>query len=142
MPEPVLYKATVHMRWRNRQSGEWSDVFGGQVVEFDEFDFADPADLTDPVTRPPFTCLESLEGVLASGAFVVFDPATARDVDAMSRDEMIEILVAADRGGDLMPQHPVEELRPRVAALFAEEDASAPAPSPVAAEPEAVEDDS
>lgn len=124
---PTLYKATVHIRWRNRATAMWSDVFGGQVVEFDEFDFADPADLDDPVSRPAFTCLESLEAVLASGAFVAFDPATARDVSLMSRDEMIEILVAAGRADGLGMQHPIEALRPLVESLFAEQDAAAAA---------------
>jgi hypothetical protein len=128
--EPVLYKATVHMRWRNRLSGVWNDVFGGQVMEFDEGDFATAEQLaTDQ--REPFLTMTSLEDVLASGAFVVFDPATARDVDAMSRDEMIEILAAAGRADGLSPQHPMEELRPMVTTLFASEDAAA-----------AVEDDS
>lgn len=109
---PVLYKATVALRWRNSISHEWNDVVGGQVVDFDEGDFGDRRSLT------------SLEDVLERGAFVVFDPARARDVSYMSRDEMIEILVAAGKGEDLSPQARDVDLAPLVQAHLDAEDAA------------------
>lgn len=127
-PERTLYKATVHMRWSNRATGAWNDVFGGQVVDFDEFDFATAEDLAAD-QRPPFTCLTSLEDVLASGAFVVFDPAKAREVESMGRDEMLELLSANGQDELLKTmgghQASEDELRPLVRNLFAVEDAAA-----------------
>jgi hypothetical protein len=105
---PELYKAQVRVRWRNAQSGIYNDVAGGEVVTFDDGDFGGGRQLI------------SLEDVLARGLFVPFDPAAKVTSATMSRDEMLEVLVAAGKGEGLRHDMPAEELRPLVAAHLGE----------------------
>lgn len=100
---PELYKAQVHVRWRNAKSGIYNDIFGGDVVTFDEGDFGGGRSLI------------SLEDVLARGLFVPFDPGAPVTAETMSRDEMLELLTRAGKSEGLSHSMPAEELRPRVA---------------------------
>lgn len=113
--EPVLYKAQVGVRWRNRTTGQYTSAAAGTVVEFDEGDFSAPGQLPDRT-------LTSLEDVLARGLFVLFDPDTAGDVEHMSRDEMLHLLAsmgAVAPGGEPWPHNtPAEDLRPAVQAAL------------------------
>ena len=101
---PGLYKATVHIRWMNPRTRVYNDVRGGDVVSFEEGDFGDPRSLI------------SLENVLDRGLFVPFDKALVGKVDAMSRDEMLEMLDKAGKADELDRSTPAEALRPLAAA--------------------------
>lgn len=109
-----LHKAQVHLRWLNWRSRVYNDVFGGDVVTFDEGDFGGGRSLI------------SLEDVLDRGLFVPFDPSAVVTAESMSRDEMLELLVRAGKGEGLSHSMTAEELRPLAAAhIRAEQEAAA-----------------
>jgi hypothetical protein len=101
---PGLYKATVHVRWMNPRTRVYNDVRGGDVVTFEDGDFGDVRSLI------------SLEDVLERGLFVPFDKALVGKVEAMSRDEMLEMLDRAGKGDELDHNMSAEVLRPLAAA--------------------------
>lgn len=112
--ERTLYKALVRMRWKNASTG-WIEAAGGEVLEFDDGDFGG------------INGLSSIEDLIARGVIAEFDPADARNVDKMSRDEMLELLVAAGRAEGLTPQVTADVIKPMVEALLADQDAAAAA---------------
>ena len=114
---PALYKATVHVRWLNAKSHIQNDVYGGDVVTFDDGDFGGGR------------ALISLEDVLARGLFVPFDPSATITAESMSRDEMLELLVRAGKGDGLSHSMTAEELRPLAAEHLRLERESAPSTS-------------